>query len=87
MSIIATAQVRRSLGTIDAATSEPMPKNAPCGKPDRKRVSISQPYSETKPEAALATANHTISPMRTVLRRIRAASTAMSGAPTTTPSA
>ena len=38
MSIIATAHVRRSLGTIEAATSEPTPANAPCGNFDRNRA-------------------------------------------------
>ena len=43
ISIIDTAQVRRSRLTSDAATTAPTPKYAPCGRPDRNRVSISQP--------------------------------------------
>ena len=41
--IIDTAQVRRWAGTSEAATSEPTPKYAPCGSPERKRAAMSQP--------------------------------------------
>ena len=40
-SIIDTAQVRRWYPTIEAATRAPMPKNAPCGRPEAKRAAIS----------------------------------------------
>ena len=40
-SIIDTAQVRRCFSTRVAATTAPMPKNAPCGMPATKRASSS----------------------------------------------
>ena len=42
-SIIDTAQARRFGGTRDAPTSAPMPKNAPCGRPDRNRAASRVP--------------------------------------------
>ena len=39
--IIETAQARRLAGTIDAPTTAPMPKKAPCGRPVRNRAAIS----------------------------------------------
>ncbi len=39
--IIETAQVRRCSGTSEAATTAPMPKNAPCGSPDTNRAASS----------------------------------------------
>jgi hypothetical protein len=38
--VIDTARARRPGGTIDAPTTAPIPKNAPCGTPDRKRAAI-----------------------------------------------
>ena len=35
---VATAAVRRWCETSEAATTEPMPKKAPCGMPARKRA-------------------------------------------------
>jgi len=87
MSIIATAQVRRSLLTRLAATTDPMPKKAPWGMPERNRAPMSCPYVVGKPEATFATAKPTMRARRTALRGTFAASTAMSGAPTTTPRA
>ena len=64
-----------------------MPKNAPCGRPATKRAAISVPYVGAKTLTRLPSVKTTIRPSSSVLRSTRAVSDAMSGAPTTTPSA
>ena len=38
--VIETAQARRLAGTSVVPTTAPIPKNAPCGRPVRKRAAI-----------------------------------------------
>ncbi len=85
--VMATARARRSRGTSEEATTAPMPKYAPCGKPLANRASTNVPKVGASAEARLATVSATISPSSIPLRGIRAPSTANSGAPTTTPRA
>ena len=57
------------------------------GNPATKRAIISVVYEGAKTEAALPTVNATMSAINRVRRGTRAVSAAISGAPTTTPSA
>ena len=83
----ATAAVRRRCDTRDAATTEPMPKKAPCGIPARKRAAMTVGYVFAARIARCATAKKAMSPMSRPLRGALANAMAMSGAPTTTPRA
>ncbi|SKZ23864.1 Uncharacterised protein [Mycobacteroides abscessus subsp. abscessus] len=70
-----------------AATRAATPKYAPCGSPATNLATMSVPKFGASTVAALPTVNATISAINSVRRDIRAVSAAMSGAPTTTPSA
>ena len=70
-----------------AATRAATPKYAPCGRPATNRAATSRPKDGASTVATLPTVKATIRPISKVRRDIRAVRAAMSGAPTTTPSA
>jgi hypothetical protein len=71
----------------EAATREAMPKYAPCGSAATKRAITSVGNVGARADATEPRVNATTSASRSPLRGSRAASTAMVGAPTTTPAA
>lgn len=82
-----TERALRSGATRPVATTAPTPKNAPCGRPLRKRAASSQFSPGARAESALPATKRPIRAMRTVRRDIREVAAASSGAPMTTPSA
>ena len=82
-----TAVARRSRPTIEAAATEAAPKNAPCGRPVRKRTASSDVMPGASAESRLPTANTLMRPMSTGRRGSFTVAAASRGAPTTTPAA
>ena len=83
----ATALARFRGPIRNEATIAATPKNAPCGRPATNRATISIPYDGANMLARLLSVKTAISPNSTVFLGIRAVRAAISGAPTTTPSA
>jgi hypothetical protein len=69
------------------ATTAAMPKNAPCGRPATNRATISSVAFGATADRPLPSASAIVRTISRPLRGSFAASPAMSGAPTTTPSA
>ncbi len=70
-----------------AATTAPMPKNVPCGRPDTNRAASSSPCVDAKAEKRFPAVNSRSMLSSRDLRRVRLPRTVSSGAPITTPSA
>ena len=69
--IVATARACRPSPTSRAATTAPTPKNAPCGRPARKRAASSQPKLGASADARLPTTKNPISSRSIRLRGTR----------------
>src|SRR5690606_5983708 len=69
------------------ATTAPIPKNAPCGKPDKNRNIIKELYPVAKADKVLKTVNHNRSNANTLFAGHLLPKPVNIGAPTTTPKA
>ncbi|SCD61402.1 hypothetical protein GA0115252_111312 [Streptomyces sp. DfronAA-171] len=83
----AMAPARFAGGTRPAATTEPMPKKAPCAKEATTRPASITPKTGATAEITLPTMNRPMSSMSIRLRGTLVPSSVMIGAPITTPSA
>ena len=82
--IIAIAPAFRCAGTSPAATTEPMPKNAPWHSAARIRPPSSTPYVGASAQSRLPATNRTIRPTSTCLRLSRVTAAVRTIAPTAT---
>ena len=84
---VPTARPPCPRGASATATREARPKKAPCGRPETKRASTRVGRLGAIAAATLPRAKTSMSATSTARRGARAAPSAMSGEPTTTPSA
>ncbi len=87
LNIIDRAAAFFSGATSSAATTEPMPKKAPCAREATTRPASISPNTGATAESRLPTTNRPISSISIRLRGIRVPRAVMSGAPAITPSA
>ena len=87
VNIIAMAPAFFSGATRSAATTEPIPKNAPCASEATIRPASISPKTGATAESTLPTMKRPISSISIRLRVIFVPRTVISGAPSTTPSA
>ncbi|CAM5368514.1 hypothetical protein SBADM41S_05546 [Streptomyces badius] len=73
--------------TRSAATTEPMPKKAPCAREAITRPASMTPKTGASADTTLPTTNSPMSSISMRLRETRVPSSVISGAPRTTPSA